>query len=188
MSLSIAAVSKAVFLTSDVSAELSENDCFVYTAGYPERLDGRQEGIYHANGEVLSFDVGGASDYFNLLEHLSNVALDVELGKVRNDPGLYTGRPFVELLVFSDNEGAIGPKTSRKLANDFATHLDQFQRHISTIPTIQPVSLTFGQRLRQLLAKKTVVQVENPANLLELYTEFHSAFELASDDGFVIFQ
>jgi hypothetical protein len=56
------------------------------------------------------------------------------------------------------------------------------------VPTIQPVSLTFGQRLRQLLAKKPVLQVEDPDDLLDLYSEFKLAFELAADDGFVIFQ
>jgi hypothetical protein len=91
----------------------------------------------------------------------------VEPQTVWDNPDAFQGKPFVELINFADNEGAIGPETSRKLAQDFDAHSDHFRQLMST-------------ELEQV-----TIEAER---FIELYNEFHRAFEVASDDGFVVFE
>lgn len=47
---------------------------------------------------------------------------------VWQNPMGYAGRPFYELIDFSDCEGVIGPEVSAKLAKDFADWDEQAKR------------------------------------------------------------
>ncbi|HMA34949.1 MAG TPA: hypothetical protein VKY74_10770 [Chloroflexia bacterium] len=189
MSLAIEAGSKAVFVTADENAEPGAGEAFVYDAGFPERLDGLPQGIYRFTGATFSFDVGGAQDYFIFLEQLSIVALGTPLQVMRNDPTSYANSAFFELLNFSDNEGAIGPSTSGKLARDFLSYKARFEDAAPSTRSLpsQPRTLNFSQQLMKLLGAKQHAPSQDPNRLIELYEDFHQAFELASDEGFVVF-
>lgn len=73
---------------------------------------------------TTSFEAGSYGGYGDWRHELAAIggyeAEDAWHGRV-------VSAPFVELVNFADNEGVIGPKTSAKLANDFATHRDAAQ-------------------------------------------------------------
>lgn len=184
MSLGIEAGSKAVLITTDLDELDEEVTGTVYIAGsdfptelpdlpvyvigpeFPERLDGYVEGIYKFEGDTFLFEVGSYSRYNDWRAQLSRFALDVEPEFVWANPAAFMGKPFVEIVNFSDNEGAIGPKTSQKLAENFAAHSENFRRFITI----------------------NVEDSEMAVWFVELYDNLRRAFELASDEGFVVFE
>lgn len=90
--------------------------------GLPDRLDGQPQGYYRRlpESDDFYFSAGSYSGYNWWRAELSRFALKVEPGSVwGTGEQRFRGEPFVELINFSDCEGAIGPETSRKLAADF---------------------------------------------------------------------
>lgn len=107
------------------------------------------------------------SDFFTWLAELSRLALDVDLQVIWDNPETYANQPFYSLFYASNFEQAIGPITSRKLAQDFADH---------------------SVRIKNM-AQTTASPLLVPANdFIELYDQLQEAFTLASDNGFVNFQ
>jgi hypothetical protein len=89
----------------------------------PDRGDGLADGLYRRGGESMSFRAGSYSGYNLWRAWLCKAALGVSQEEVwRGGDTAFAGKPFVELINFSDCEGFIGPKTSAKLALDFAEH------------------------------------------------------------------
>jgi hypothetical protein len=186
MGLDIGAYSKVVGnylgpskqFTDEQRERLYEEDRVlnVYSvSGFEERLDGYAEGLYRCQGESLGFRAGSYSGYNWWRRHLSLMALGVEPEDVWADPQEYAGEPFVELINYSDCDGCIGPRTSRKLARDFRRHAGRaaayFQKN--------------GPNNPNLLDRQSDDFVY--AWWLESYDEWQRAFELASDKGFVRF-
>ena len=81
-------------------------------------------GVYKVNGAHISFRAGSYGGYNQWREWLCWLSLGCEPRVVWNNPDRYEGKPFYELINFSDCEGIIGPDVSRKLAQDFAEHQD----------------------------------------------------------------
>lgn len=77
-----------------------------------------QNGCYEGEW-VGNFRAGSYSGYNEWRRELCLMALGVEPEVVWQNYEDYKGRPFVELINFSDCEGTIGPAVSRKLYNDF---------------------------------------------------------------------
>lgn len=102
--------------------------------GLPDRTDGIALGRYECVGESLRFRAGSYSGYNLWREWLAKTFLDATPAQVWDGADdRFKGKPFVELINFTDCDGFIGPKTSAKLAKDFAEHappkmprLDQF--------------------------------------------------------------
>jgi hypothetical protein len=115
--------------------------------------------------ETTGFRAGSYSGYNWWREQLCRFALDCDPSEVWGDPDAYAGRPFVELINFSDAEGAIGPRTSAKLAADFRAH--------------EPRVAAW--------AEERIDTEDNRGYFVELFGEWKTAFELAADDGFLIF-
>lgn len=85
-----------------------------------DQHDDLESGFYRCGDKYeRSFKAGSYSGYNRWREKLSLLALGVMPEEVWDQPELYRGKPFVELIHFSDCEGVIGPKTSAKLAKDF---------------------------------------------------------------------
>jgi hypothetical protein len=161
MGLGIVAGSKAYFVTADLDTEYIEpRNVFVIGPDYPERLDGLPEGVYHINGDVLQFSVGPYSKYNSWRAQLAELVFGVPPEVIWEDPDAYTGKPFVELIDFSDNEGAIGPTTSRKLVGDFDEYAENLENQVG--------------------------KSETGLEFMEIYSNFRRAFQLASDEGFVV--
>lgn len=81
------------------------------TAGWYERTEAT---------EVMAFRAGGYSAYNAWRDRLSWLGLG--MGAVRVWNGEAGDGPFVALIDFADNEGIIGPETSKRLADQFAEH------------------------------------------------------------------
>lgn len=131
---------------------------------FPGQLDGI-EPICHlpANpATFVSFRAGSYSGYNWWRATLCRFALNVEPEVVWNGPGHYAGKPFVELIHFSDCEGSIGPTVSAKLARDFACFEDNAHAYAA--------AMTDGE------------------GWFRKYREWREAFELAAQGGFVDFR
>ncbi len=84
---------------------------------FPGRAEGLEHGAVYAYGEaecVFSRSYGRYNRWRNTLARLGGYrADDAWDGLVRD------GAPFLELVDFADNEGAIGPVVAAKLLHDF---------------------------------------------------------------------
>jgi hypothetical protein len=94
------------------------------------------------------------------------MALEVRPEKIWEDHESFAGKPFVELICFSDCEGSIGPETSAKLAKDFADYEEQAREW----------------------AKDRYADWHDEFDWwFSKYENFKRAFELAAQGGFVMF-
>ncbi len=83
--------------------------------------DGLVDGYYLAEPSG-GFRAGSYIGYNDWRRTLSVTMLDVHPDVIWGHPETFAGKPFVELINFSNCEGVIGPKTSAKLAADFEAH------------------------------------------------------------------
>jgi hypothetical protein len=90
-------------------------------------------------------------------EHLSKFALAVEPSTVWDDPERFAGRPFVELIDFTDCDGRIGTRLAAKLAADFRAHAAK--------------------------AEKYAESLADDESFMDNYRDFTRAFELAAHQG-----
>lgn len=114
---------------------------------------------------AVGFRAGSYSGYNWWREQLCKFALDAVPNDVWGDPEHYEGRPFVELINFSDCDGSIGATTAAKLLDDFEAYADQ----------------VVGW------AASAITDDDERSYFLESYGEWQNAFAIASDHGFLIF-
>ena len=88
---------------------------------FPEQADSMTDGIYRSEGECGGFRAGSYSGYNEwrrqLAEQVGGYSDESAFAEAVDPP-----KPFEPLVNFSDCEGVIGPKTSARLAKDFADH------------------------------------------------------------------
>lgn len=125
--------------------------------------------IYHAE-DHYGFLAGSYSGYNEWRDELANLAgypgaphpSPRRLGEQSHAAYVWEhyedlrGKPFVELIHFSDCEGVIGPETSAKLARDFAAFQEKADQHPD-----------------EYFRRK--------------YNDWRKAFEMAADNGAVMF-
>ena len=173
MGLDITAFSKARFVHNDEACEEDHHHSIWSMPEFIDRLDGKEIGYYVSDGKEMAFAAGSYSGYNEWRELLSFVALDVAPEVVWENVDEYAGKPFVELIHMADSEGAIGPVTSRKLAADF-----------------EGLRGSVEQKLREVIEKCGLHGWFDEQSIqwwLKKYGEWHKAFVLASDGGFVDF-
>jgi len=90
---------------------------------FPAQAEGIEDG-YYGYENSMDFRAGSYSGYNQWRDELARMA---GYAPVASDHSPYAAGawqkksgPFWELINFADNEGCIGPKTSAKLAKDFA--------------------------------------------------------------------
>jgi hypothetical protein len=122
-------------------------------------LAGMEPGLYEytAATEKHGFRAGPYSYYNAWREHLSHFALGVEPSTVWKDPGQFAGRPFVELINFTDCDGRIGTRLAAKLAADFHAHA--------------------------VKAEEFAALLDGDESFIDNYRDFARAFELAAQQG-----
>jgi hypothetical protein len=132
-------------------------------ADWEEHLAGMKSGLYAytAATEQHEFRAGPYSDYNLWREHLSRLALGVEPSVVWDNPEQFAGRPFVELINFTDCDGRIGTRVAAKLAADFQTHAAEAEDYAASL--------------------------EGDDSFLDTYRDFARAFELAAQQGALAF-
>ena len=123
MGLSIYAVSKIKLVGNIIDDEPAENDINVYQGTF-DRISGLEVGIYRETGESVNHDfhAGSYSTYNWFRRNLSTAIFGVSSENIWLNSESYKGRPFYELIEFSDCDGIIGPDVSEKLYQDFETH------------------------------------------------------------------
>lgn len=140
MGLDISAFKRAKFVRALKPGE--ESDCewprMTYlhvNSDFPQRADGMENGLYDVGGDTrfgeekdrggahqLHFRAGSYIGYSWWREALAKIALDATPKQIWDDPSAYGGKPFVDLINFSDCEGIIGPNTCARLDADFKVH------------------------------------------------------------------
>jgi hypothetical protein len=173
MSLNITAFSRARFVHNDEACKEDDHHTIWSMPEFVDRLDGKEIGCYVSDGKEMAFAAGSYSGYNRWREILSFVALDVVPEVVWENVDEYAGKPFVELINMADNEGAIGPVTSRKLAMNFEGLRGSVEYKLQEVVEKRGLHRWFDEEGKWWLKK---------------YDEWHKAFVLASDGGFVDFR
>lgn len=174
MSLSITAVSKVRFLHNVEGCENEDHYNLYSMDDFIDRLDGLQQGCYLSDEKPVFFEAGSYSGYGQWRELLSLTVLGVAPEIVWDNPNDFKEKPFVELIHMADNEGGIGPVTSKKLSADFDAFKDEIE-----------------SRVREAIERHGYADWNSERGIkswMKKYSDWHEAFVLASDDGFVIFQ
>lgn len=83
---------------------------------FPNHIDGRRAGFYFGEmGEA--FCAGSYSGYNRVRADICRLAFGVDPDAVWADADRFRDEPIYPLINFSDCEGAIGPETSKRLAD-----------------------------------------------------------------------
>ena len=173
MGLDILAISKLRLMTPEVKAaldrlpELSTDDEPVLTVtdrtkkGDCCRCLDMTNGDYYktAESEEYDFRAGSYSSYGKFRNSLADVFHHCSARDVWDKESHFKGKPFYELIDFSDCEGVIGPEVCAKLHEDFVKGRSKFAS-----------------------------ECERDSDwMLAVYDSFTKAFELAKDDGIIVF-
>jgi hypothetical protein len=129
-----------------------------------DKCEDLEPGIYHETHETSghSFCAGSYSRYNGFRASLSLCVNGVEPTEIWTNPDKWKDHPLYELIEFSDCEGRIGPEISKKL------YLEMKDNHIKFLKYI----------------------IDSPGDLIfykEKYEDFMLAFQIASENGVVIF-
>lgn len=131
--------------------------------GFPDTLRGLEEGVYKSRGDTHGFRAGSYSGYNRWRRDLAQIILGVPDQAVWAHPEDFEGKPFLELINFSDCEGGLGPQVSAKLYQDF---VDNEARFLKGIQAARDCDVEW---------------------YLTKYQDWKRAFEIARDGGMVKF-
>ena len=163
---------------------------------FTEQAQGLEEGAYDASdGDYHSFRAGSYSGYGMWRDELAHAAgyfggVD-QVWKGVDSEG-YVGKPFEELLNFSDAEGWIGPIASEKLYRDFVDNEKQIMDTVDKWvlmkghPDCTPAFLQRRQE-DQFSSGTADYTLDDVSWFRQKYQDWKKAFELASNNGAVIF-
>ncbi len=158
MGLDISAFSKLKFTGGDADDYDYPRQARLWVnRDFSEHCDGLDHGIYDVTGESHRFRAGSYSGYNHWREQPAGL-LGTTPQAVWNGGECLA---FAELIHNSDCEGFIGPKTSAKLAKDFADWEERAKAYAAKL----------GDSGEWFLTK---------------YADWKLAFELAADDGAVV--
>lgn len=99
----------------EYATDICDNSAF---PGVTKPFEGGK--IYQSEEKRFVFSAGSYSGYNSWRRQLCKLALGCEPDEVWNNLEKYRGKPFFELINFSDCEGTIGSEVAKKLAKDFA--------------------------------------------------------------------
>ncbi len=141
MGLDITAARKIKWIAADLPDEDSFGDYF-WVGAQPDEFvaqaDGLAPGLYETADEIdfRAGSYGGYNEWREQLAELAGYPKRLLFSDHRSPTELHAAGaweaahgPFWELINFSDCEGVIGPKTSAKLAQDFAEHQGKADTH-----------------------------------------------------------
>jgi hypothetical protein len=122
MGLDISVIAQLEPAPKDLSDEdLETMDLYhLYNPGI--KRDGSVKEGYYSGERVFHFRAGSYSGYGEFRRQLCRKMLGVDPEVVLKNERSYQGKPFFELISFSDCEGFIGTDICAKLAKDFEEH------------------------------------------------------------------
>jgi hypothetical protein len=167
MGLSIYAISKIKLSGNIIDDEPTDKDINVYPGTF-NRIAGLEVGLYQATNESNEHDfhAGSYSTYNWFRRNLSTAIFGVAPEKIWENNDAYEGRPFFELIEFSDCDGLIGPEVSKKLHEDFETHRSS---------------------MIKFCLENFIDDDHSYDYTMDLYNNFSTAFKIASNGGLVLF-
>jgi hypothetical protein len=167
MGLSIYAISKIKLSGNIIDDEPTDKDINVYPGTF-NRISGLEVGLYQETDKSKhhDFQAGAYSTYNWFRRNLSTAIFGVAPEKIWLNTEAYEGRPFFELIEFSDCDGIIGPDVSKKLHQDFETH--------------RPNMIKF-------CLENFIDDDQSYESVMDTYDNFTTAFKIASDGGLVLF-
>jgi hypothetical protein len=130
MGLDISACSKI-----NKTDNLDEATIFIYRGeNHNDQAKDIEKGTYIEDNEAETcrFRAGTYSGYNTFRDLLSQIALGVEAKAVWVEEEKYVGKPFYEMINFSDCEGNFGPQMSDKLHKDYMEHRETFHEKIKS--------------------------------------------------------
>ena len=135
-----------------------------------DRCHDLEEGVYLDTFDTVQhhFRAGSYSGYNQFRNLLSKALLGVEASAVWEDPTSFEGRPGYEMIDFSDCEGTISSSVADKLRQDLAENREVFATYLIEKENTQKDSDEFQC-------------------IMEVYDNFIYAFELASENGVVVY-
>jgi hypothetical protein len=167
MGLSIYAISNIKLSGNIIDDEPTDKDINVYPGTF-NRIAGLEVGLYQASNKSNEFDfhAGSYGTYNWFRRNLSTAIFGVSSEDIWLKSEAYEGRPFFELIEFSDCDGVIGPEVSKKLHEDFETHRSSMIKYCldNFIDDDHSYEYTMG-----------------------VYDNFSKAFKIASNGGLVLF-
>lgn len=207
MGLDILAISKARAVCCPGGEACPEHHCRVGSS--LQRGDTVRPGCYVAGrgGRRFGYRVGSYLVYNIWRRHLCLLALHVEPEEVWHHPCRYRGKPFVELIDHPDGGGfTIGPKTARKLFQDFLTHAPEageyysqrrrglaqppkswFRRNLAGRQGFNQCSMLMELRVAKGLGGNVSTGPLDDLHWMKAtYFNFCQAFHFAGRDGFVV--
>jgi len=169
--LDIGSVTKARWVREDSGSDDQKSNEWLVHPPHPneyDRQDGLKPGVYEVEG-YASFRAGSYSGYNDWRAQLCYAVHRVAPDTLWRNEAAWEGKPFVELICFSDCEGVMGPKTCAKLAADFEKCRDE-------------VTAWARKQARHHRALNVDVTY-----FLERYELWAKAFRRAAREGFVDF-
>ena len=164
MGLDIYAISRVERVTKPESTDDGIN---VWQDGF-DRIAGLEVGIYQptSKSEEHEFRAGTYTHYNWWRRNLSMMIYGQSSETVWENKDAFEGRPFYELIDFSDCEGVFGPEVSEKLHSDFETNRPNMIKYC---------------------LDNFINDDETYDDVMETYDDFTKAFKIASKDGLVLF-
>ena len=143
--------------------ELCGNHSLHIHSSYPEHsLPFKDDDCVKTSGERIGFKAGSYSSYNAWRNKLCQRAHAIDAEYLWDNSEAYQGKPFYELIDFSDCEGYIGHIVCKKLAEDFEEHYEKAKEFFNNSNELTDYHI--GK-----------------------YESFMKAFQLASEDGIVEF-
>ena len=133
-----------------------------------KRTGSLEPGSYDRTDESVEhhFGAGSYGTYNGFRNILARAIYGVSAQTIWEHADSYEGRPFFEMIEFSDCSGCIGPEVSEKLYNDFVTH---------------------RKTLIKYCLDNFISDDESYDWIMGTYDNFTKAFEISRDNGLVQF-
>jgi len=156
-----------IIALSKIKKSVEETDLNVYDNGF-NSINDLEPGFYEKTNETVEhqFRAGSYGTYNWFRNELSLCIFGQSSAKIWENSDSFIGRPFYELINFSDCDGCFGPEASEKLYQDF----------INNRPNIV-----------KYCVEKYIDNDDTYDYLVETYDNFTTAFELGKQDGVVQF-
>lgn len=130
--------------------------------GFAVQLGSLEAGrCYTYSDEFFGFRAGSYSGYNEWRDDLAHTMHNVSAREIWDNLDHFKGKPFIELINFSDCEGYIGPEVAAKLYGDFAAYRPTYE--------------------------KAHDRVGDHVWLMQKYDDWQRAFEMAGGGGMVVF-
>jgi len=148
----------------------SEGEEVIAVSEVTDRCHDLEEGVYLDTFDTVQhhFRAGSYSGYNRFRNILSKALLGVEASAVWEDAASFEGRPGYEMIDFSDCEGIISSSVADKLHQDLVENREVFATYLIEKENTQKDSSEFEW-------------------LMEVYDNFIYAFELASENGVIVY-